>query len=66
MVERWRQQDYPKLKQRAKRPGAHSFFLDEAGFQSDVPPGRTYGLNGQTPVVKTSGQCQRLNVIGAI
>ena len=66
MVERWRQQDYPKLKQRAKRLGASIFFLDEAGFQSDPPLGRTYGLKGQTPVLKTSGQRQSLNVISAV
>src|SRR5271166_4622502 len=66
MVERWRQQDYPKLKQRAKKQGASIFFLDEAGFQSDPPLGRTYGLKGQTPVVQTSGQRQSLNVISAV
>src|SRR5271170_8087300 len=42
MVERWRQEDYPKLKKRAKKQGAHIFFMDEAGFQSDAPLGRTY------------------------
>jgi transposase len=66
MVERWRQQDYPKLKQRAKKLGASIFFLDEAGFQSDPPLGRTYGLKGQTPVLQTSGQRQSLNVISAV
>ena len=57
---------YPKLKKRAKRLGAKIFFLDEAGFQSDPPLGRTYGLKGKTPVVKTSGQRQSLNVISAV
>ena len=66
MVERWRQADYPKLKQRAKRLGATIFFLDEAGFQSDAPLGRTYGLKGKTPVVRTSGHRQSLNVISAV
>ena len=66
MVERWRQQDYPKLKQRAKKLGAKIFFLDEAGFQSDPPLGRTYGLKGKTPVITTSGQRQSLNVISAV
>ena len=65
-VEQWRQQDYPQLKRRAKQAGAKIFFLDEAGFQSDPPLGRTYGLKGHTPVVVTSGQRQSLNVISAI
>lgn len=65
-VQAWVAEDYPKLKQRAKRLGAKIFFLDEAGFQSDPPLGRTYGLKGKTPVVRTSGQRQSLNVISAV
>src|SRR2546427_10657481 len=65
-VKFWLQESYPKLKRRAKRLGAQIFFLDEAGFQSDPPLGRTYGLKGQTPVVTTSGQRQSLNVISAV
>jgi len=62
----WLQKTYPDLKRRAKRQGAKIFFLDEAGFQSDPPLGRTYGLKGRTPVVKTSGQRQSINVISAV
>jgi len=65
-VQLWLDQTYPKLKRRAKRLGAMIFFLDEAGFQSDPPLGRTYGLKGETPVVKTSGQRQSINVISAV
>ena len=65
-VEQWKKETYPKLRQRAKKHGAKIFFLDEAGFQSDPPLGRTYGLKGQTPVVATSGQRQSLNVISAV
>jgi len=65
-VEHWREHAYPALKRRAKRVEAKIFFLDEAGFQSDPPLGRTYGLKGKTPVVVTSGQRQSLNVISAV
>jgi transposase len=65
-VERWVKETYPALKKRAKRLGAKIFFQDEAGFQSDAPLGRTYGLKGKTPVVQTSGQRQSLNVISAV
>lgn len=65
-VQLWLEQTYPELKKRAKRLGAKIFFLDEAGFQSDPPLGRTYGLKGETPVVKTSGQRQSINVISAV
>ena len=62
----WLEHTYPELKKRAKRLGAKVFFLDEAGFQSDPPLGRTYGLKGKTPEVVTSGQRQSLNVISAV
>ena len=65
-VDLWVKETYPTLKKRAKRLGATIFFLDEAGFQSDPPLGRTYGLKGQTPVVVTSGQRQSINVISAV
>lgn len=65
-VEFWLQKSYPALRRRAKRLRAKIFFLDEAGFQSDPPLGRTYGLKGKTPEVVTSGQRQSLNVISAV
>src|SRR6266446_8241015 len=65
-VQLWLDEVYPNLKKRAKKLGAKIFFLDEAGFQSDPPLGRTYGLKGKTPVVTTSGQRQSLNVISAV
>ena len=40
--------------------------LAEAGFQSAPPLGRTYGLKGTTPVVKSSGQRQHRKVISAV
>lgn len=65
-IQLWLNETYPVLKKRAKKLGAQIFFLDEAGFQSDPPLGRTYGLKGKTPVVKTSGQRQSINVISAV
>ena len=65
-VEPWRKETYRKLRRRAKRVGAMIFFLDEAGFQSDPPLGRTYGLKGKTPVVTTSGQRPSIKVISAV
>jgi len=65
-VSLWQKATYPKLRKRAKRLGAMIFFLDEAGFQSDPPPGRTYGLKGRTPVVRSSGQRQSINAISAV
>jgi transposase len=53
---KWKKEDYPKLKARAKRRGADIFFLDEAGVRSDAALQRTWGAKGETPIVATSGQ----------
>ena len=42
------------------------FFFDEAGFQSDLVLGRSYGLKGQPPVLRTSGQRQQINALSAV
>jgi len=65
-VQAWKDLVYPRLKARAKRQKAQIFFSDEAGFQSDPTLGRTYGLKGQTPTVRTSGQRQSINAISAV
>jgi transposase len=65
-VEKWKNDDYPKLKKRAKRRGADIFFLDEAGIRSDAPLQRTWGAKGHTPIVKTSGQRQAVSAISAV
>jgi transposase len=65
-VSQWVKKDYPKLRQRAKTLGATIFFLDEAGFSSEPTLGKTYGLKGQTPIAKTTGQRQKVNAISAV
>jgi len=65
-VRKWKAEDYPRLKRRAKRLKADIFFSDEAGFSSEPNLGRTYGLKGHTPVVRTTGQRQKVNAISAV
>lgn len=65
-VTQWIEHDYPRLRRRARKHGATIFFLDEAGFSSEPNLGRTYGLKGQTPVVETTGQRQKINAISAV
>jgi transposase len=62
----WKEKTYPQLRKRAREHGADIFFLDEVGVRSDSPLGRSYGLRGKTPVVKTSGQRQQVNAISAV
>jgi transposase len=65
-VQAWMDDVYPALRRKAKKHRATIFFLDEAGFDSEPRLGRTYGLKGQTPVVPTTGQRQKVNVISAV
>jgi transposase len=65
-VQAWVDDTYPRLRRKARKHGATIFFLDEAGFDSEPRLGRSYGLKGQTPVVATTGQRQKVNVISAV
>jgi transposase len=65
-IELWKAEEFPKLKKRARQHGAKIYFLDETGFSSEPNLRRTYGLKGETPVVQTSGQRQKVNVISAV
>jgi transposase len=65
-IAKWTQEEYPRLRARAKRRGADIFFIDEAGVRSDAALQRTWGAKGETPTVMTSGQRQRVNAISAV
>lgn len=65
-IAHWKETRYPALRKRAQRRGAAIFFLDEVGVRSDSPLGRSYGLRGKTPAVKTSAQRQQINAISAV
>ena len=65
-IAKWKEEDYPKLRARAKRRGADIFFLDEAGIRSDAALQRTWGAKGETPIVATSGKRQQVNAISAV
>ena len=65
-VEKWQHEVYPEIQKAAKKQGGTIFWMDEAAIRSDDPLQRTWGLKGQTPIVKTSGQRQSINAISAL
>jgi transposase len=65
-ITQWKEKKYPDIKKEAKKQGAEIFWLDEASIRSDDPLLRTWGLKGQTPTVRTSGQRQGINAISAV
>jgi transposase len=65
-VERWLQEEYPKIAAQAKRQSAQIFFGDEAGIRSDYHAGTTWAPRGQTPIVSTTGARFGLNLLSAV
>lgn len=66
LVERWLQEEYPKIQAQAKRERAEIFFEDESGVRSDFHAGTTWAPVGRTPVVRSTGQRFSLNMISAV
>ncbi len=65
-VQRWLEEEYPAIRQQARREQALIFWGDEMGLRSDHAVGRTYGLQGQTPVVPVTGKRFGCNMVSAI
>lgn len=65
-VQRWLNEEYPKIKKMAHRIKAQIFFGDEAGVRSDHHAGTTWGVKGKTPIVSSTGARFGLNMISAV
>lgn len=65
-VQRWLQEEYPKIKRLARQRKALIYFGDEAGVRSDHHAGTTWALKGKTPVVSSTGARFGLNLISAV
>lgn len=65
-VRRWLTEEYPWIRQAAKRERAEIYWGDAMGMRSDHAAGRSYGWRGQTPVLPGTGQRFRCNMLSAI
>jgi len=65
-VRKWVQEDYPAIEKEARQMKAEIWFADESGLRSDYHAGTTWGVKGQTPVVRSTGARYRLNMISAV
>ena len=65
-IERWQRETYPAIARQAKAQGADILFWDEAGFRADTVHGKTWGVRGQTPVVRRPGQRQSFSAASAV
>ena len=65
-VEKWRTETYPALAQRAETENATIVWCDERTMCSSPDIGRTWGLQGQTPVIRVLDSTEKVNVIGTV
>lgn len=66
VTQEWVDKVYPKIKKEAKKEKAEIFFGDEAGVRSDYHGGTTWGIKGQTPIIRTTGARFSLNMLSAV
>jgi transposase len=65
-VQKWLQEEYPRIHRLARQKKAQIFFGDEAGVRSDHHAGTTWAVKGKTPVVSSTGARFGLNLISAV
>ena len=65
-VRRWREAEFPAIRELAKKTGAAIFFGDEAGVRSDYHAGTTWGVKGKTPIVPRTGGRNSVNMLSAV
>jgi len=65
-VQRWLDEDYPAIAQRAKAEGAEIHWADEAGVRSDAREGRSYAPRGATPVAPIPARRVRVQMISTV
>lgn len=65
-VQKWLEEEYPRIQRLARQQKAMIFFGDEAGVRSDHHAGTTWATRGKTPVVSSTGARFGLNLISAV
>jgi transposase len=65
-VAEWLENSYPAIKREAKKERRVIYFSDEAGFHATAQYGSTWAPIGQTPIIRSTGQRQKVNCISAI
>ena len=65
-VERWKNEELPKIVAAAKKARAQIFFCDEAGVRTDHHAGTTWGEIGKTPIVRGTVQRKSVNMISSV
>ncbi len=62
----WAETEFPAVVRQMQRRQSTLLFEDETGVHEDGPVVHTWGARGHTPVVRVTGQRDRVNVLSAI
>lgn len=65
-IQRWLEDEYPALKERAKREGASIQWSDETGVNNQDHVGRSYAPIGQKPVIRRTAKRFTTSMISSI
>lgn len=65
-VRRWKQEEYPAIRRRAKREKAEIHWGDQMGVRSDHQTGTSYGRRGRTPVIPGTGRRFGCNMMSTV
>lgn len=65
-VERWLKEEWPKIREKARRWQAMLYFQDESGVSLTSVLGKTWALKGNTPIAKVTGNRGSFCVTSAI
>lgn len=65
-VNKWLEEEYPKIKRQAQKENAEIHWTDETGIKNTSQYGRSYGPKGKTPVKETLAKRLSLNMISTV
>lgn len=65
-VKKWLNEQYPAIKETAKKEGAEIHWADETGVRNNSQHGRSYAPKGKTPVKKSMAKRFSLNMISTV
>lgn len=65
-VQRWIEEQYPRIARRAKQRGAEIYWVDETGITNHANSQRGYARPGQTPELKQEGATRKINMISGV
>jgi len=65
-VQKWLEEEYPAIKQRAKEEDAEIHWGDETGCKNQCNHGRSYAPKGKTPVKESMSKAFKINMISTV